>query len=110
MAIPAYAKARIAYLNFRYAIEPQIETRQSYREGAKQFTYEDSLAGKRLRNEIHRIIDSYNAVPKTPPSVIAAAIKKSQKAAIARAIKQEEQGRIDIANWLADKKEKKGRD
>lgn len=94
MAIPAYAKARIAYLNFRYAIEPQIETRQSYRDGAKQFTYEDSLAGKRIRNEIHRIVDSYNVVPKTPPSVIAYQLKQRQRDAIARAIKQEKEGWI----------------
>lgn len=94
MAIPAYAKERIAYLNFRYAIEPKVETRQSYREGAEQFSYEDSLAGKRLRNEIHRIIDSYNAVPKTPPSVIAYKLKQRQCDAIARAIKQEKEGRI----------------
>lgn len=94
MAIPAYAKARIEYLNFRYAIEPQVETRRSYREGAKKFTYEDSLAGKRLRNEIHRIVDSYNAVPKTPPSVVAYKLKQRQQEAIARAIKQEIEGRV----------------
>ena len=89
MAIPAYAKARIEYLNFRYAVEPKIETRLSYRASSgNRFRIDDSAKAIRLRNEIYCIVDSYNAVPKTPPNVLRRKLKENQKAAFDRAIKQ----------------------
>ena len=93
MAIPAYAKARIDYLRWLYLVEPKVSIRQSYREGAaNKFRIEDSLNGRKLMNEIYRIVDSYNAVPVTPPNVLASQLKQRQKEAIARALKQVEEG------------------
>tara|TARA_R110000851_G_scaffold329381_1_gene501188 strand:+ start:108 stop:395 length:288 start_codon:yes stop_codon:yes gene_type:complete len=95
MAIPAYANARIEHLNFRYAVEPQIEVRLSYRAvNGKRVRLDDSPKANSFRHEIYCIIDSYNAVPKTPPAKIAYDISVRQKAAIARALKQERDGRI----------------
>ena len=91
MAIPAYARARIDYLRWLHLLEPKVAIRKSYREGASdRFRVEDSLKGRKLMNEIYRIIDSYNTVPVTPPSVLAARLRQRQKEAIARAIKQVE--------------------
>lgn len=93
MAIPAYARARIAYLDYRYFMEPKVIVRQSYREGSvNKFRIEDSLIGKMLKNEKYRIVDSYNSVPKSKPSEISARLKQRQKEAIQRAIKQVEEG------------------
>ena len=95
MAIPAYAAARIKYLNYRHAVTPQVEVRLSYRAtSSNRVRTEDSPEGLRLRGEVYRIVDSYNAVPKTPPAKVAYDISVRQKAAIARAIKQEKEGRL----------------
>jgi len=89
MAIPAYARARIAYLDYRCFMEPKVIARQSYREGAaNKFRVEDSLIGKMLKNEKYRIVDSYNSAPKSKPSEISARLKQRQKEAIQRALKQ----------------------
>ena len=98
MAIPSYAKARIEYLNFRYAVEPKIETRLSYRASSgNRVRLDDSVRANSFRHEIYCIIDSYNAVPKTPPNVLRKKLKQRQKAAFDRAIEQIkkiEEGRI----------------
>ena len=92
MAIPAYARARIYYLNYRCFMEPKIRTRQSYREGAaNKFRIEDSLVGKMLKGEIYRIVDSYNSAPISSPSLISAQLKSRQKEAVQRALKQVEE-------------------
>jgi hypothetical protein len=92
VAIPAYARDRIAYLNYRYFMEPKIRVRQSYREGAvNKFRVKDSLIGEMFKNEKYRIVDSYDSTPKSKPSEIAARLKHRQKEAVQRALKQVEE-------------------
>lgn len=89
MAIPAYARARIEYLNYRYLVEPKIEVRVSYKADSKSnFRFDDSSFAYMVRNEIHRIVDSYNAMPPTPYIPISGLLNANQKAAFDNAIKQ----------------------
>jgi len=89
MAIPAYARARIKYLNYRYLVEPKVEVRVSYRANSnKNFRIDDSKVGLMLKNEVYRIVDSYNSVPATPYIPISGVLNANQKAAFDSAIKQ----------------------
>jgi len=108
MAIPAYAKARIAYLWSRYGSIPREVYFDSRKESAPP-RYEDSLEAKVLISEVVSINDSYLCKPKSKPVNICGEITRSKKEVIESAIKQSEEASARLASWLADKKEKEDR-
>ena len=92
MAIPAYAKARINYLKARYNSIPQIIYYSSRRESAKA-EYKDTAVAAKLIGEARSISWSYMCPVKSEPVFISKPLRVRQMEAVARAIKQVEEGR-----------------
>lgn len=96
MAYPAYASARQKYLVRAYNIIPRIITFESNSRSEKPI-YKDTERAKLIKKEIVAINVAYMVREERAPrsdEQVSRGLAKRQKDAIARAIKQEKEGRI----------------
>jgi hypothetical protein len=91
MAIPAYAEARIDYLRYRYNSIPKVVYFDSKKESAFP-KYGNSKEASIFIDEAAAIGRSYFCKPKSKPEFISKPLRQRQKEAIARALKQVEDG------------------
>jgi hypothetical protein len=85
--LPDDAKKKLEELSREYSSIPQLQGWASRKESAREVTIE-TTRHKEISIEMWQIFDLYEDKEVSPPSFSSAALKKNQKAAVARAIKQ----------------------